>query len=311
MEKFESGKNPESKPFFEENELDAIHDEPFKEYISRVGESAVIEEDGEVNLTATITNLTSFFMPDSKMSDIEKTQRIVSKLTPLKRYSYYQSEAKGYLEKRHMVCDRENLLVASSYLYVHKMKNEGLERGKRFSVEECMADATLLWGEHPMADTIKKLTEVKIRERMSNFENMSFSVGTKLRSGVEKYIPQKPKISDELLKGLEEVNKEWIEHYLHLVRREIAKKPSNDLKTKVEWGVTGPSKEIGEALEFIRRVKVGREIKMPLSDVYIGEWFDALNILKQYIETHENRNPNIEKLLRVALMKSEEMEKEK
>lgn len=286
-------------------EIDRIENPDFKKFLTTLGENTEMYDEDVYNLNATLHNMSPFLLPFYRVDIEENDYRLNNRLTVLKRFDCIKTERRGNNNLKVSVCDREDLLLSFSYLYVHHRHTSKPGLWDKMTLEDSLREASSLWGEDPIAEHIKGSIEsmhVKRGQGKLSRERKQ----TPLQAGVEKRIFPKPEITDELAQKLNEIDSEWVEREYKKIDGLIKKNLKKEFSSTVEWGEEWPDRNVGEVIEFIRRVITGKYSVWPLSKVFLGEWKDALEIVMKYFDTMKDKDPSLERLARYSLKKHEE-----
>ncbi len=298
----------QSLPLITYEELDKIGNPDFQKFLNTLSENAVRFDESAYNLNATLHNMSPSMLPIYRLNQEENYNRLNNRLAVLKRFDCITTEQRGNNYSSVSVCDRDNLLTAFSYLYVNHRQSSMPAPRNKMTLEDSLKEASALWGEHPMSEYIRgSIESMHIKRKQGKFSREKKE--TPLKAGIEQKILPKPHISEELAQKLNNIDGEWVEREYKKIDELIKKNLKKEFSSMVVWGEEWPNRNVGEVIEFIRRVATGKHSVKPLSEVYLGEWKDALGIVMRYFDVMKDKNPSIERLARYSLIKFEEREK--
>lgn len=276
-------------PVFAEGELDLISDENFKDFLTTFNERTKPEEEGGYDLQKTLLGVSDrLLMPDVGDPE-EKVKRQMNWLDSLKSRAYFINSRRGPRNNTRSIVDRNNILLAISYLYNREQIYKDLLRPNISSVE-ILTRSVKNWGEHPMAGYIKDLLNSPLHLRsekigMVKRENGQRYEEEEMRPGVS-YQTENNLTPEERQKILSEVNIDWLIDKIKAVEREMRNKPSLAYKITPNWTGLDIHPVVGEVMEYIRRENIQEESMIPLNQASLANLREGLKVALAYINKY-------------------------
>lgn len=288
MERQERLGSPQSK-VFAEGELETIQDSKFKDFLTAFNERTTPEEEGWFDLKKALLGVSDRLQQPQINDPDERVRRQMNWLDTLKSRSFFTNSVQGTHFNTKAIVDRNNILLAISYLYTREKFHDNPNRRNVSSLEVLLKSAKE-WGEHPMGEYIQALIGAPEEKRAEMIGNLRYKKQKKTvdveRKPTEENITETnvtPERRQEILSG---VTINWLEEKIKVVEREIGNSPSLSFKNIPNWTELDIHPVVGEVMEYIRRENIHEKSNIPLNQASLANLREGLKVALAYINKY-------------------------
>lgn len=288
MERKEEINQPLS-PIFNEIELESIQDVNFKEFMTTFNERTKEEEEGGYDLKKSLLGVSDLLLEPNIGDPEERVGRQMNWLDTLKSRLFFTNTIRGPRFNARAIVDKNNVLLAISYLY---NREQAYKEPTRITIasSEILLRSIKSWGEHSMAGYIRDLINTPLQERAARIGKQGREYSQRYAGGDSKLSEESQKENslplDERQKILADINIDWLNDKIKVVEKEIGNRLYFAHKNTPNWEALDIHPVVGEVAEYIRRSNIHQESRTPLSEASLENLREGLIVTLAYLKKY-------------------------